>query len=225
MRLLRSIPLCGLLLTLALPLRAQSIPSPFEYIEKKHSVGLFGGYLNTNTGSRDVGPEPGPVFGARYGIQLTGPLSGEVALSFAPSSRQIYSRPVTSEPDLAVAGEANAGLFIAEAGFRFHLTGARTWNRLAPFIVATAGVVTDLASKANIEDSIPEDQRFDFGPGFAAGAGVGTDFFVTDWLSVRAEAKDYLWRFTYPIGLAADEESTREWTHNFGVLVGAAFHF
>lgn len=225
MRHVWSVALCALSIGVSGVLQAQTIPSSFDYIETKHSIGVFGGYLQTDPGRRDVGIEPAPFAGLRYGIHLTGPLTGELSASYAPSKRTLYFRPNAADSTLTTAGDADVGLLLMQAGFRFNLTGPRTWKGFAPFVLATAGVVTDLTGMSSLEEEIDQDQRLDFGPGFAAGGGVGTDFFLTDWLSLRAEATDHLWRYEYPVGLVGSTQTESEWVQNFGFSIGGAFHF
>ena len=225
MRHVRSVALGALFSILAGTLHAQTIPSHFEYLETRHTVGFFGGYLQTDPGDRDVGPTPAPTLGVRYGIHMTGPLTGEVSASYSASERTVYRRPVPTDPLLAPVGDTNVGLVLLQAGFHFNLTGPRTWRGFAPFLLATGGIVTDLAGAPAAEEGIPQDQIFDFGPAFAAGGGLGTDFYLADWLSIRAEATDHLWRLGYPIGLAESAERDSEWVHNFGVSLGGSIHF
>lgn len=210
---------------LAESLQAQAIPSPFEYIEKKNSAGLFGGYIATDEGKQNAGPQSLSLVGLRYGFQLTGPLSADASVAFARGTRTVYARPVPTETTLETVGEADMSVLVADAGFRFHITGPRTWNRLAPFIVATVGVVADISGTAAAESELNENQLFEFGPGFAASAGFGTDFFLTERLSLRAEARDHLWRYTFPAGLSASGAEEKQWVQNFGFSIGVAFHF
>ena len=56
---------------------AQTIPSPFTYVERKQEFGLFGGYLDAQTGRFGFGPSGGLLSGARYGLELSGPLALE----------------------------------------------------------------------------------------------------------------------------------------------------
>lgn len=232
---LRHALLAILLLLSARSLTAQNIPSPYRYIEERHSLGAFAGYLWTDGGEIGVdsatvlqlGPRSAPLFGARYGLRFGGPASGEVALGFAPSERTVYARrDSTAASPVEERGTTDAPLLIAEAGVRFHLTGERTWNGLAPFAIATGGLVTDLGGE---DEDVPELQRFDFGPAFAVGIGAGTDWFVGRRLSLRLEVHDRLWRITLPQGLRnpaenLDDERT-EWSNNLGLSIGAAYHF
>jgi hypothetical protein len=206
-------------------LEAQVIPSPFRHIETRHEIGFHAGYLYTNRGSLDLGPAPAPVFGSRYNIALTGPLQGEVGLSFSPTSRTVYARPGGATGSIISVGERDFVIMILEGGIRFRMTGARTWRGIAPYAAGTGGVVTTLGRPADIEEAIPADQRFQFGPSFAAGLGLGSDFFVTERFSIRAEARDHFWRLTHPIGLAGTGQRESEWRHNFAISFGGAIHF
>lgn len=208
-------------------LQAQSIPSPIRYIEKEYSIGVFGGYLQTDTGEFDAGPTAVPLIGARFDAQLSGPLSVGISVAGGRSDRTVFVRPTASDPDLDPIGEVDVGILIAEAGFRFLLTGPRTWHHLAPYIGASAGVVDDYTgiSALEVEAGLTEEQLFDFGPGFAAAGSLGLDIFLTERLSIRAEGRDQLWRYSYPAGLSGTGEEETEWVHNPGFSVGAAFHF
>lgn len=207
-------------------LAAQQITSPYEYIETTHSVGLFGGYLLTSDGRIDVGPKSAPLFGARYGINLAGPLYGDLSLGVLPSKRDLYMRTANvPNPPLIVVGETDAVLMLAEAGLRFQVTGPRTWHGFAPYVALSAGLINNLTPGDPLEENLTDDQLFRFGPAFAAGASLGTDYFVTERISVRLDLKDHFWRLNYPIGLTGTAEKESQWRHNFGFTLGSAIHF
>lgn len=219
-------------------LRAQSVPSPIRYIEPKHSFGVSLGYLFTspaveiNETQVEFGPQSAPMIDARYQIRFGGPLSGEVRAGFIPAKRRVYEPTGETNPSAFVpreVGTQDMAMVVGEAGLVFHLTGPRTWHGLAPFLAGTGGIVSDLNRGSDLEEdfNIPETTRYDFGPGFAIGLGLGTDWFPTRRLSVRVEARDRLWQIKAPQGLAnlAGQRSVSEWTHNFSVNLGAALHF
>lgn len=217
---------------------AQQIPSPFRYIEPKQSLGAFVGYLVTEGGEinllgapeSQLGPRSAPLFGVRYTSRFGGPLSGEIALGLSPGNRTLYETDALLPSDTTQfpvpAGSASTRVLLAEAGIRFHLTGPRTWNNLAPFLLATGGLIGDVAGRSDRDEQIPRPERFRLGPGFALGAGAGLDYFVTSRVSLRAEVRDQIWRVKAPDGLPvpAGEDDTR-WTNNLGLSVGTAFHF
>ncbi len=211
---------------------AQQIDSPFEYIEETQSLGVFGGYLWTAAGVQDIGPQSMPLFGARYNIRFTGPVSGEASLSLGPTQRNVVHRVATADPDqpfqIINRGEASALFGMLEGGVRFHLTGPRTWYNLAPFLVGTGGLAGNMFGDRAIEEEfdIPEDQQVRFGPALAVGIGAGTDWFPAPRLSLRLEVRDQIWRLTTPEQLLLpDQEEGGRWTNNIGLSVGAAYHF
>lgn len=211
-------------------LEAQRIPSPYRYIEETQSIGLFGGYILTESVEPDLGPQAAPIFGVRYNLRLGGPVLGEAAVGFAPSERTIFAaRGVDpNDPTRTIpipVDTVSAPLLLAEAGMRLVLTGARTWNALAPYLLATGGLVANLRGQTAEDEEVPENERFSFGPRFAVGVGVGTDWFVTPRFSLRAEVRDQIWRLNIPAGLTEAAAQDDRWTNNLGISLGAAFHF
>ena len=222
----RSLALCAFLAVAPATAFAQNIPSSYEYIETRHSVGLFGGYLETDDGRLDVGPKPGPLAGARYDLNLAGPLYGGVDVGVVPTTRTVFARTANiPNPPLTSLGDANAVLVLVEPFLRLQVTGPRTWNRLAPYLLAFGGFAANVTPESSRESVITADQQFRFGPAFAAGGGLGTDFFVTERLSIRLDFRDKLWRISPPLGLTGTAEKESEWTHNFALTLGSAIHF
>jgi hypothetical protein len=204
---------------------AQVVPSPFRHIETSNSFSLTGGYFHGNAGRFDLGPRPGTILVGRYDRHLSGPLIGEVGLGVIPTRRNVYHRPGALGTPLVQVGEADLLILLAEAGLRLRLTGPRTWRGLAPYTVLTGGVVTSGTRLTEIDETLLPEQRFAFGPAFAAGFGLGTDLFLTERYSVRAEARDHFWRLGYPTALLGTDERRTEWRHNFSVSLGASIHF
>ena len=210
---------------LSAPLFAQPVSSPYRFIETRISVGIFAGVIQTSAGKVDAGPQSAAIYGARVNRRLTGPLSLEVGLGFSSTDRNIYVPATAGSGDPPVAaGERPATLILGDAGVRFHVTGPRSWRGLAPYAALTGGFVESISDLTLAEAEVPLDQRFDFGPGFAAGIGFGSDFFLTERLSVRGEVRDYLWRLTYPESFTGAEEE-KEWRHNLAFTLGGTFHF
>jgi hypothetical protein len=212
-------------------LQAQQITSPYRYIEEDHSVGAFAGYLWTSRGQEglEIGPHSAPLVGIRYNLRFGGPATGEASISFAPSRRDIFRRDLTDEGFVVVPTERSVpvSLLILDAGARLDLTGPRTWNRLAPYLLLTGGLATDLSRGTETEDELelPDDQRFRFGPGLAVGAALGTSWFLSDRVSVRIEARNQIWRLTTPRGIAPLLEAETRWANNPVLSLGGALHF
>ena len=72
---------------------------------------------------------------------------------------------------------------------------------------------------------MPTGQIVDFGPSFAVGVAAGTNWFLTDRISTELSVQGLLWRLSIPEGLSDTGEKESEWTRNFGVTIGGAFHF
>lgn len=217
--------------------QAQTVPSPFRYIETKSSVELMGGYLFTDpelalddSTTAEFGPQSAPMITLRYSRRLGGPVSGNVGFSFLPSERRVYSAVEGQDSvflGIIDTGETvSAPIAMLEAGIRFHITGDRTYRGIAPYLMGTGGLAAELGGAAGAEKDLPDDERFDFGPAFAVGAGAGVDWFLSPRLSLRSELSYRIWRLSVPRGFGSNRNAQiDEWNGNAGVSVGAAFHF
>lgn len=217
--------------------QAQTVPSPFRYIETKSSVEVMGGYLFTDSElalndslAADFGPRSAPMITARFSRRFGGPISGNVALSFIPSERRVISAAEGQDSvfvrPIDTGETVSAPIAMLEAGIRFHITGDRTYRGIAPYLTATGGLATEIGGAEGGEEDLPDDERFDFGPAFAVGAGAGVDWFLTPRFSLRTELSYRIWRLSVPEGFATNRNADiDEWNGNAGVSVGAAFHF
>lgn len=203
---------------------AQSVPSPYKYVERAQALGLHAGYLNIESGKYDTNPASGPLFELRYDGRFAGPVSGVVSLGMVPTNRNVYTRGSTTATATKV-DEASSLLLMAEAGFRLGITGPRTWHGLQPSVAVTAGVVGDMASRTEVESQLGGDQLVALGPAFALGASAGTDWYPTDRLSLELRATDHIWRRRTPAGLTDSGSRETAWSNNIGITVGAALHF
>ena len=207
--------------------RAQDISSPYRYVEPTQSAAAFAGYLATDRGEVGFGPHSAPMLGGTYTIRLSGPLAGEVSVAGAPTQRTVVQRLSLGGQPSAIReiGDTDALLLLADAGLRFTLTGPRTWRGFAPYLAASGGLVIDVLGSSELEETIEATQRVDFGPAFAVSVGAGADWFLTERLALRLEARDRLWRLTTPEGLSESRRQESEWTNNLAVTLGAAFYF
>lgn len=240
MRFSRTALLAALALTLgARAGAAQTIPSPYRYIEPANAVGVTVGYLFTDPNvsltdstSAELGHQPAPVFGLRYQVRASGPLSVDLSAGISPGERKLYGPQYNADSSTVVAQDLGitvpSTVVMADAGLRFTVTGARTWNRLAPFVAGNGGIVADIRGTFNEETAaeLPATALFRFGPAFAVGGALGTDWFPNQRTSVRLELQGRLWRMRTPGGLLSDRnEERREWNPVGGLTVGGAFHF
>lgn len=222
----------------AAPAAAQPITSPYRYLDRTQSITPYVGYWALSSSvtiddstSAEFGARSAPVIGVRYNARLTGPLQAEVNVAYSPAERKIYLADATAADTTQVrpvfTGEyADAPVVLAEAGFRFQLTGTRSYRGFAPFVTGTLGAAAELGAEDEAEEELPERERFDFGPTFALGLGLGTDVFLGERLSVRTEASGRLWQYTVPPGFAPRAvDPVRQWRPSVALTVGGAFHF
>lgn len=216
---------------------AQTIPSPYDYIETTQAAGFYVGYLFTDpdvslsdSTTLPLAPQSGPVFGVRYQLRAAGPLHIDASVGVSPTDRRLIAADF--DEDSVFLGPRDLGttvpstVVMADVGLRFYLTGPRTWNGLAPFVVGMGGMAGDIRGTFAEEEEIVDDARFRFGPSFAVGAGLGTDWFPVPNASLRVEATGRLWRVETPsafLALRTDERS--EWNPVLGITVGGAIHF
>ena len=238
MRLSRTVLLLALALAAgARAAAAQTVPSPYDYLEETQATGVFGGFLITDpdvsltdSTSLPLGVRSGPVFGIRYQVRASGPLSIDGSIGISPTDRRLFGVEVDEDSTftgpLDLETTVPATVLMVDLGLRFHLTGPRTWNGLAPFVVGTGGLAGDIRGTFAEETDIPDAALFRFGPSFAVGAGLGTDWFPTRSASIRVEAMGRLWRVSTPEGFLADRTEERsEWNPAVSVSVGGALHF
>ncbi|HEX8695170.1 MAG TPA: hypothetical protein VF746_22355 [Longimicrobium sp.] len=219
------------------PAAAQDIRSPLRYIEEAQGLSFFAGYLFSDprltlsdTTSVELGPRSAPMFGARYQLRASGPISVNLTAAFIPSERRLFLAEATNDsteirvidPDVTIS----APIALAEAGLTFGLTGPRAWNGIAPYVGVSAGLAAEIGGGDDAEDDVPETERFDFGPAFALGLRAGTDVFVTRRAAIRVELGGRLWRQSAPEGFRrSGQAEINEWNNASSIQVGGVFHF
>ena len=185
------------------PGRAQTIPSPFEYLERRQEVGLFFGPMSAGTGRFDYGPSGGWAYGARYAVELTGPLSFEGMTGVVDGERKVVD-PSRLEGD-RVIGESDTAILLVDAGLRFTFTGRRSWHRLAPFLSLGGGIAIGLSDESQLDETLLPADVFDFGNSFHGILGAGTRIFLTETLAARVDGIFSLWKIDTPPGFSEPE--------------------
>jgi hypothetical protein len=221
--------LASALFLLAGPLAAQSIPSPYRYIEERQELGVFAAPFWGDPGQLDLGPGPGVMAGVRWGIDVSGPLGIEAVGTWVTATRDVIN-PRRQEGDRKV-GEADVGLLFLDARLRLALTGRRTWHGFQPFVLAGAGVGFDVLGAQAGDGAVLEPERYDFGTQFTGTTGAGFRFFLGRRWVIRADAMLFLYQVDTPRGFldnptldpGAIPES--EWVSPTSVSLGLAFRF
>lgn len=223
--------------TLAAPAGAQQIDSPYDFIETGQGIRVFGGYVFTDRGTIDIGPGSGPVVGAGYNIRVSGPFEFDARASVLPTSRRVYditptdSATLRADPKagLVELGTADLSLLLVDATLRFDLTGPRTWYRLQPYALIGAGGAFRLTSDNTVEENLPTDVdlRVRFRNGFTGHVGAGVEWHPGRRFTLRAEARDLLWKIHVPSGFFQEGRiiDDEQWVQTAHLTLGLAWRF
>ena len=209
-------------------LHAQTIPSPYRFVDTRQEAGLFVGPIQASTGRFGFGPQSAVGFGARYGVDVSGPFGLEAAVTYLPTTRDLID-PRRAEGD-RIRGEADVELLMIEARLRFSLTGRRTWNGLSPFVFAGAGGGFDLASGPEAAELLREEDQFDVGFSLLGTLGGGVRWMIGESFLLRGDAQLTLWQLETPDGyednsLQLEAVQQVEWANNTAFTLGLAYRF
>ena len=210
------------------PVHAQTIPSAYTYVQGRQEVGVFAGYRSAGTGRFGYGPPGGPLFGVRYGLELAGPLSMEGVVGTTVGKRDIVS-PARPEGD-RVVGEGDVLLTTIDFRLKLTATGDRAWHGLSPFLVFGGGVAFDAAGSPAADALLEAEDIFEFGTSFFGTLGVGTRWFVSDRLALRADGIFSLWKIKTHPGFADPDRGFErvaegEWLQGISATVSLLFRW
>lgn len=210
-----SVALLALMLSLPATASAQSIPSPYEYLEKRQEFGLLGGIMDVSTGRFGYGPDGGPLVGVRYALELSGPLAFEGVVGHAMGNRNVVD-PGRVEGDRTI-GTSDAAITMIDARLRFSFVGRRMWHRLSPFLSLGGGLAFEAGGDAELDAVLLPEDVFEFGTSFFGTVGLGNRWFVTETIALRGDATFSLWQLDTPPGYADPDRgfesvSDSEWT-------------
>jgi len=207
----------------------QSIQSPYEFIETRHEVSVFGGGTTDDRGTVRLGPSGGTMFGARYSFELTGPVALEGGFTYLAGDREVYD-PRTSAAEPALLGVADANVGFLDARARLNLTGPRTWNSFAPYVFGGLGLAFDLSGETELDDELDLEAQFSFDPSFLGSFGGGVRWLVGERIGARLEGTFAFWRLAHPIDFRIREQNaspvpSSEWAQWLAVTIGATYRF
>jgi len=212
---------------------AQRIDSPYRFLEPTQYVGVFAGTVWLPDSELQLGPTgSAPVFGARWALRVSGPFSVAAEVDYIPSTRTVRDTVLMADSTTYRAiGEADVGLLTIMGTARLSLMGARTWNGLHPFLEVGGGAALDIAGTSELEEDMSATSRWDFGTSFAGHAGAGIEWFPSQRVSLRADARNVLWKLKVPDAFLLSESirgrriAGSEWENNLMLAVGFSVHF
>lgn len=239
----RSLLTAGCILALGLagptPAAAQTITSPYDFVEGSHGFYAIGTRVFTDRGSVDTGPGTGYAAGIGYNLRVSGPFNLGLRVTYFPTDRRVYTDTSTAADSVELradpmtgleqVGTADLSLVLLDASLRFDITGPRTWHRLQPYVVMGAGGVIPATYAETGEENLPQDieLRVRFRRGFTGHVGGGVEIHLSDHLTARVDARDILWKLHLPVdflttGRVIDSE---QWVQTAHVSLGLSFRF
>jgi opacity protein-like surface antigen len=221
--------LAGLALVLAAsPAAAQTVQSPYRFIEAGQEMGLFAGFHDPGRGQFDLNPGGGLLVGARYAIEAVGPIAVEGVGSYMRGTRRVVD-PRLPESE-RVIGESPEELFFLDVRLRMSMTGRRTWHGFTPHILVGIGLAVTTRTAGPFDALLRPQDRFSFGTKFTPSIGGGVRYYVNDGWMLRADGVLNLYRIDTPTGFfdsgfGFEGLPEREWIGEKGLSLGLSYVF
>jgi hypothetical protein len=169
--------------------------SPYRDIVDAHSFTPVAGYFAGSGGKFGIGAHNGYTYGVRYDLR-----AGKTVQFGFSGARGSLDRFIV-DPFVALArrrtGPFDQTTTFVDATVQFNVTGGKTWHGLAPFTGVTLGVAFGEALAADTSG-------YDFGSKFYVGPQLGTRFFITRNLHLRAEVRGVFWKVNYPTSFGVE---------------------
>ena len=222
---------------LADPGSAQTIRSPYDFVETSQGIHVFAAYVATDRGTINVGPGSGTGFGVGYTFRISGPFNLDARLTYLPTDRRVFdltaadSADIREDPTVGLVELGTAGISLAllDASLRFDITGPRTWHNLQPYALIGAGGVFRVSTDNEIEQRLPSDidLRVRFSNGVTGHVGAGVEWHLGDHFGFRAEARDVLWNVDIPGGFFVPGRviDDSEWVQTAHLSLGLSYRF
>lgn len=203
--------------------------SPFQDILTHEGFTLFAGRFAGNATAAGTGARPGLMLGARLNVHISSALDISGTFGEAFTSRLRIDAGGDTARNI---GNVKVRLLAADLGFQLNLTGDKTWHHLAPYVYLGAGITTPSAK-------LVDPGGFELGTQFDVVPALGTRLFISRGLELRLEARDYYYRYSFPLSFItlpyaghADYSTInsvlvgdRVWYNNFTLWVGVTYGF
>jgi len=226
------------ILLMAGPSAAQTITSPYDFVERGQAFRAHVTYVAADRGIIGIGPGSGVAAGVGYTIRVSGPFALDARFAYLPTSRTVYTVRDDADPDqiaedpmvgLEEIGTADLTLSMLDASLRFDITGPRTWHRLQPYALIGAGAIFRTSADHSAEEDLRDDidLRVRFRNGVTGHIGAGVEMHLSPSVSLRVDARNLFWRLHVPTGFITSARviDDREWSTSGHFGVGAAWRF
>ncbi len=206
--------------------------SPYRDIRKGHSITPLFGRIGGGGGTYGIGPQDGNVYGVRYDVRTAGSVSFGLTLAQGDLKRYIVDPFV--EVVRRKSGPVPQRVRFVDVSLQLNLTGGKSWHRLAPYTGVSLGVAFGQQTPADTSG-------YHFGNKFYFAPQIGTRYFLTERLHLRADIRGAFWKLSYPVsftqepvldpGTTADPHAVildgrlNQWTLTPWVQVGLGYTF
>jgi opacity protein-like surface antigen len=163
--------------------------SPYRDVTASQRLTIFGGYFAAQQDEIGATPQSGASIGLRYSIPVAGPADFYARFERVSSHREAFN-PIKPAETRSL-GTQNLGLYVADLGFDFNLTGRRTWHGLIPLLGFGLGVTSAPGTTTN--------DPYDFGTQFSFSFEGGIRYNPTNSFEIRLNAKPTFYQNHYPV--------------------------
>jgi hypothetical protein len=199
--------------------------SPYRDLEHKQEITLLFGYTRARHDPAGAAPRSAAMTGARYELNLVGPLAMSADVTRTFSDRLVID---PSQPSATrTVGTQTTAVYAADVALALDLTGRKSWHHLVPQVRGGLGVVN-----SNAKD---EASGFSFGTPFAFTFGGGLKVVPGGKLQLRMDVTDRVFKLSYPDSFrrtasgntpVVDETTPRSfYTHHTALTVGVSYLF
>ncbi len=221
----------------AAPAVGQSIDSPYDFVDPSMELWTFGGAVLTERGTLGIGPGSSWSAGIGYTLRVSGPFNLDARLAYMPTTRDVFAvvdadtLAIQEDPTVGLEqiGTADLSLLLADVSLRFDVTGPRTWHNLQPYALIGVGAAFALTSDNAAEEELPEqaDLRVRFQNGVTGNIGGGLELYLGHRFTLRAEARDVLWKVHTPEGFRTRHRVVEEsqWVQTAHLTLGLGYRF
>lgn len=206
--------------------------SPFKDILTHEGFTLLAGRFAGNPGAAHTGVRPGFMLAGKLDVRVSGAMAISATFGEVWTSRKQINAGGTVADTAKDVGNLDVRLITADLGLVLSLTGDKSWHGFAPYVALAAGIVTP---SANVVDP----GGFALGTDFSVVPSIGTRFFISRRLALRFEARDYYYRYTFPLSfydrpyaghanyspVLSQNVGDREWYQTFALSVGVTYGF
>ncbi len=208
--------------------------SPYRDILTHQGLTLFAGRFAGNANAAGTGVRPGLMVGGRLQVRVSAAFDIWASFGEVMTSRLRIDAGGTVNDTAKVLGNMDVKLLGIDLGLGINLTGDKTWHGFAPYVGLGFGIMAPTTK-------VVDPGGFELGTDFAVVPTLGTRFFISRNLALRFEARDYYFRYTFPLAFfdrsfaghkdfspvlpqsAGDREWYQNYTFSFGLTYGFDF--